>query len=72
MSADVLSFQLEAPLQLNRSLFATSLSGAVGRSELYKTLRVLSDDREGPFLPTVAAEDFARVDVPQSIFSAFM
>ena len=35
-------------------------------------LRVVLDDPEALFLLTAAAEDFARVDVPQCIFGAFM
>ena len=34
--------------------------------------RVLLDDHEGLLLFTAAAEDFARGDVPDCIFSAFM
>ena len=63
---DVLNFQPEAPVQLDRKLFATSLKGAPsgssprpGGCSYEMTERVL--------LLTVAAEDFARGDVPHCI-----
>ena len=74
---DVLNFQPEAPVQLDRVLFATSLRGAPSGSSPQpggcscEMLRVLLDDREGLLLLTAAAEDFARGDVPHCIFSAF-
>ena len=75
---DVLRFQPAAPLQLDRSLFAQSLRGAPSGSSAgpggcsYEMFRVLLDDHEGLLLLTAAAEDFARGDVPEGIFSAFM
>ena len=76
--ADVMSFEPETAVQLDRKIFATCLRGSPSGSSpgpggcTNEMLRVVLDDPEALFLLTAAAEDFARADVPQCIFGAFM
>ena len=70
--ADVMSFELETPVQLDRKIFATCLRGSPSGSSpgpggcTNEMLRVVLDDPEALFLLTAAAEDFARADVPSA------
>ena len=75
--ANGMSFEPEIAVQLHRTIFATFLRGSPSGSSpglggcTNEMLRVLLDDPEALLL-TAAAVDFARTDVPQCIFGAFM
>ena len=75
--AEVLEFVPEGKLQLSLKKFAICVRSAPSGSSpgpggCLEMLRVLLDDKESLLHFHAAAEDFARADVPASIFKVFM